>query len=183
MSIDVETINARVQQWLTDVLVQVHAGGELELQSALASMRRAWTRAIAARTDRIKAVTEAQVLEVTTLVPFALELPIHTFSEANLHVHHMERHKLSGDQRPVVAMAMRSHARRRGFRAQLPCMIRLTRLAPDLLDVGDNLEMSMKHVRDGVADWLGVNDRTPSVRWEIRQERQRKPGVRIEVVL
>ncbi len=182
MAIDVESINARAQQCFIEVRDSL-PDGEHELRLGLASMRRTWSRALAARAERITAVTEAQVLEVTTSVPFALELPIHTFSEANLHVHHMERYKLSGDQRPIVAMAMRSHTRRRGFRAQLPCVIRLTRLAPDLLDVGDNLEMSMKHVRDGVADWLGVNDRTPSVRWEIRQEQQRKAGVRIEVLL
>lgn len=46
----------------------------------------------------------------------------------------------------------------------------LTRIAPRELD-GDNLQSSLKACRDGVADWLGVDDRDPRVTWSYAQRR------------
>jgi hypothetical protein len=46
--------------------------------------------------------------------------------------------------------------------------VTLTRISPRELD-DDNLASAMKHVRDGVADALGVDDRDPRVRWRCAQ--------------
>lgn len=48
--------------------------------------------------------------------------------------------------------------------------ITLTRVAPRKLD-DDNLASGFKAVRDGVADWLGIDDGSPRIRWEYDQEK------------
>lgn len=63
----------------------------------------------------------------------------------------------------------------------LPCVVTLTRVAPRMLD-DDNLRQAMKAIRDGIADWLGVDDRSPLIRWEYGQEKASKyHAVRVEV--
>lgn len=62
--------------------------------------------------------------------------------------------------------------------------VTLTRIAPRELDC-DNLAGSGKHVRDGIADALGIDDRDPRVKW-LYAQRKGKPNeyachVRIEV--
>jgi hypothetical protein len=47
---------------------------------------------------------------------------------------------------------------------QLPVTVTLTRLGGKRLD-DDNLARSMKAVRDVVAEWLGVDDADPRIRW------------------
>lgn len=63
----------------------------------------------------------------------------------------------------------------------LPLRITLTRIAPDTLD-GDNLWGGLKHVRDGVADALKIDDReSPMLSWDCAQEKgkPREYGLRI----
>ena len=55
----------------------------------------------------------------------------------------------------------------------LPCVVTLTRMSPRLLD-DDNLRQAMKATRDGIADWLGVDDRSPLIRWEYDQKQASK---------
>ncbi len=57
-------------------------------------------------------------------------------------------------------------------------VVRLTRVAPRQLD-SDNLQGALKHVRDGVADWLRIDDATPLVAWQYAQEKG-EPSVRVE---
>ena len=63
-----------------------------------------------------------------------------------------------------------------------PVRITMTRIAPRTLD-DDNLASGFKATRDGVADWLGVDDGHPSLSWVCRQEKglAKFYGVRIEV--
>ena len=49
-----------------------------------------------------------------------------------------------------------------------PCVITITRIGPRKLD-SDNLAGSAKHVRDGVADWLGIDDGDERLTWEYAQ--------------
>jgi len=51
-----------------------------------------------------------------------------------------------------------------------PLTITLTRCAPRTLD-DDNAVYSMKSVRDGVADFLKINDRDPRVTWKVEQRK------------
>jgi hypothetical protein len=51
-------------------------------------------------------------------------------------------------------------------------------VAPRALD-GDNLQSAFKAVRDGVADWLGVDDGHKNLDW---QYYQRKDGPKVYAV-
>jgi hypothetical protein len=67
-------------------------------------------------------------------------------------------------------------------RPSLPCVIRITRLAPGNGLDDDNLQGACKAVRDAVAKWIGVDDReVGAVRYEYAQARA-PWAVRIEVV-
>jgi hypothetical protein len=63
-----------------------------------------------------------------------------------------------------------------------PLTITITRIGPRELDT-DNLAGSAKHCRDGVADWLGVNDRSKELQWLYAQEKTGKGqyGVKIHI--
>lgn len=53
---------------------------------------------------------------------------------------------------------------------ELPRAVTLTRIAPRELDT-DNLAGGFKSVRDGVADWLGIDDKDKRVEWVYAQEK------------
>ena len=58
--------------------------------------------------------------------------------------------------------------------------IELTRLAPRRLD-SDNLAGSCKHIRDGIADWFGVDDGDARYQWAYAQEKSKEYGVRVTI--
>jgi hypothetical protein len=63
-----------------------------------------------------------------------------------------------------------------------PCLVRLTRYGPKDLDDNEALMASMKHFRDGVADWIGRDDSgTDGLRFEYRTVKAKWYGVRIEL--
>ena len=64
----------------------------------------------------------------------------------------------------------------------LPVRVTLTRVAPLALD-GDNAQASLKATRDGVADALGIDDRTPLVQWVYLQRRGKVREYAVEVVI
>jgi hypothetical protein len=49
---------------------------------------------------------------------------------------------------------------------------------------GDNLQSAFKATRDGVADWLGVDDGDPRLDWQYRQRKgaAKVYAVEIEVI-
>lgn len=101
-------------------------------------------------------------------------LPIKTVSLANEHLHWRVRHKRAKEQRTAAALAFPAGN-------QLPLTIRLTRRSPGTLD-DDNLPPSLKSIRDGIADKLGVDDRDPRVKWVYQQERTKGYAVCIEII-
>lgn len=108
-------------------------------------------------------------------------IPVRTVSEANTHEHWRRRNDRASQQRSITAAMLTTVTER----PALPCTLRLTRLtsATKLMD-SDNAIGSMKHVRDSVAEWLGVDD-GPSgpVTWDYGpQERAKYYAVRVEVV-
>lgn len=82
-------------------------------------------------------------------------------------------------QRSQVQMVLRSRLRER---PAPPLVVTITRVAPRELD-DDNLTGAAKYVRDGVADWLGVDDRTSrsGVTWRYDQRKGRTYGVDIHL--
>ncbi|HEY1088569.1 MAG TPA: hypothetical protein VGE37_12775 [Archangium sp.] len=63
-----------------------------------------------------------------------------------------------------------------------PLVVRIVRVAPNRLD-GDNLEASLKRVRDGIAKTIGIDDRSPAVEYVPDDERGavREYALRFEV--
>src|SRR4051812_28918892 len=97
-------------------------------------------------------------------------LPLRTVSEANHSGKLREKMKRKREQRMVARGLLLAHK----SKLRLPARVRLVRIAPGAgLDPGDNLPMSLKAVRDGVADMFDVDDRDPRYDWQYGQERGR----------
>lgn len=111
--------------------------------------------------------------------------PFRTISEANTsqREHWAAKHKRAKGQRSTVYRWLRHLLP--ALPPPFPLRVTLTRIAPRLLDSG-NLEPSVKHVQDGVADYLcGAygqgEDRQPGLTWQYAQRRgqPREYGVTI----
>jgi hypothetical protein len=121
-------------------------------------------------------------------------VPVRTVSELNRHEHWRLRQKRAKGQHLAVRDGMLSSALNR-YEAWsrmgrgstetprlllLPLHVHLTRLATRKLDT-DNLAGALKHVRDAVAKFLGVDDGDESkVTWSVGQEPQKGYAVRVE---
>lgn len=103
-----------------------------------------------------------------------IPLPLRIVSVANLREHWHTRAARSKLHRTTTAALLRAHKP-----PPLPITVVLTRVAARSLD-SDNLASAFKAVRDGVADWLGVNDNDPRVTWEYGQRKESK-SARAEV--
>lgn len=113
----------------------------------------------------------------------SVTIPIRTVSEANAHEHWRVRQRRAKQQRETARIVLANVVSSAPTRyAGLPLIVTLTRIAPRALD-SDNLSGSQKHIRDGVADWLGIDDRDPRIEWRYAQERgaPKTYAVRIEV--
>lgn len=100
-------------------------------------------------------------------------IPIKTVSTMNVREHWAVRAKRSKSQREATHWACKSLER-----VEPPLIITLTRIGSRKLD-SDNLAASFKAIRDGVADWLGVDDGDERLTWIYAQEKG-KYAVRIE---
>lgn len=106
-----------------------------------------------------------------------IKLPLRLVSELNQREHWTVRKKRAGQQRPLVRLML---AKERLWPVELPARVTITRIAPRALD-DDNAAGSAKHVRDGVADALGVDDRTNLVVWEVQQRRGKPKEYAVEI--
>ncbi len=113
-----------------------------------------------------------------------------TVSEANRasHEHWRARHRRAGSQRDQAYWLTVQALQARGpIPAGAHMAVRLTRFARGSVRAGryglddDNLVSSMKHLRDGIARALRVDDRDPRVRWFYDQQRNAAPFVLVEV--
>lgn len=62
----------------------------------------------------------------------------------------------------------------------MPATVTITRIGKRKLD-SDNLAISAKHVRDGIADAYGVDDGSDLYTWNYAQEIGKDYAVRIEI--
>lgn len=92
-----------------------------------------------------------------------LEVPMALPSRGNItHAHWSGRSRLVKKQRKALRGALLFHT----APAQGPLTIRLTRVAPRVLDKKDNNPIAMKAVRDQISEWLGYKDDDhPDLRW------------------
>lgn len=98
-----------------------------------------------------------------------VSLPIRIYSEANGREHWRQVAKRKQGQRMVARDVLQQHAR--PIDPASVC-ITLTRVAPRVLD-DDNLASGFKAVRDGVADWLGIDDGSERLTWRYEQRKER----------
>ena len=107
-------------------------------------------------------------------------IPVRTKSELNMHEHWRARQKRAKDQRTgarLCALAVIGNEV-----TTLPKIITLTRIAPGKLD-SDNLAGSCKHVRDGIADAIGMDDGDERLTWLYAQRRGAKGEYSVDVVI
>ena len=97
-------------------------------------------------------------------------LPIRIHSEANGRQHWRKVAERKRNQRMVARLVMQQHARPM---SPVAVRITLTRVAPRVLD-DDNLASGFKAVRDGIADWLGIDDGSPLLTWRYEQRKERR---------
>lgn len=111
--------------------------------------------------------------------PIKVTIPIHTVNELNAHEFWRERHKRAKRQHAAVAMLINPRC---AALPALPVIVKLTRVAPRLMDEGDGLPASMKFVRDAVAKLYGVGDspRDP-IKWEYAQRKSKEYAVEIHI--
>ena len=95
--------------------------------------------------------------------PHTFELPITAVSEANRRDHWATK------ARRVKLHRNTAYALCPAF--PLPCVVTLTRVAPRMIDQHDNLPASLKACVDGIAQRLGVDDRSPLVVWRYGQKK------------
>jgi len=96
-----------------------------------------------------------------------VEIPgLRLVSEANERGAWFAGAKRAADQRRVVGLVLRPRRP-----PPLPCIVRIVRVAPCALDVGDNLSRAAKAVRDEIAAWLGTDDRDARITWHVGQEK------------
>jgi crossover junction endodeoxyribonuclease RusA len=109
-------------------------------------------------------------------------LPLRTVSEANTHGHWRTKAKRVKMQRTTARMMLTLD--KRWCAKQNHFDVRLTRIAPKKLD-SDNLAISNKAIRDGIADAIGIDDGSSKFSWEYRQEtgRPKEYAVKVEITI
>ena len=108
-----------------------------------------------------------------------IEIPMKVISEANSHEHWRYRQRRAKTQRYSTSWNLYCELGDRPV-SLLPCRVTLTRLSPRKLDT-DGLVSAFKAVRDGVADWAGVDDGDERWDWQYKQEKSKEYGIRIEI--
>jgi len=97
-----------------------------------------------------------------------VELPIDTKSEANSRDHWSVKAKRAAKQRRDAKYLCAINLK--GFKAPHDSTLRvqLVRIAGRKLD-DDNLRSALKAVRDGIADYLKIDDGSDKIKWEYEQ--------------
>ena len=95
----------------------------------------------------------------------------------NSREHWAAKHRRAKKERSTVYLKLRA----KGSPPRLPVTVVMWRQAPRLLD-SDNAVAAMKSIRDGVADWLGIDDRDDRVTWRVEQRKSTEfPGTSVHI--
>ncbi len=111
-------------------------------------------------------------------------IPIRTVSEGNCFETWQKKHARHKKQKTAIALTMHPYA----ASIALPVRVILKRFAPRFLDVGDNLPMSMKYIRDSVASMLtgdfrpGRADGDARISWHYDQEKSKEYYIKIYIL-
>lgn len=112
------------------------------------------------------------------MTPIRITFPLHTTTESNAKGHWRTKARRARTQRNGTQLVVAAYLRGRNVAG--PMVVTFTRVSARALD-DDNLSSAFKHVRDGVADALGIDDRDPRVSW--RYEQRRGVGYGVEIVI
>ena len=109
-------------------------------------------------------------------------LPLRTVSGANIREHWAAKAKRAKLHRTTARMMLSLD--KKWCAKQNHFSVKLTRIAPKRLD-SDNLAISAKNIRDGIADAIGIDDGSDKFSWEYRQEsgRPKEYAVRVEITI
>lgn len=107
----------------------------------------------------------------------------HLPSRPNLRGHWRKTASLTKAQRRDAWLAFQAAHPGAHLNLRPPITITMCRVSARKLD-DDNLAGAFKAVRDGVADWLGIDDGSPLLRWVCEQRRGAvgERAVTIEIV-
>lgn len=108
------------------------------------------------------------------------EIPVRAVSEANLRECWQARRRRAKAQREVAYYHTVNEMACAHNRPRLPMAITLTRIGKRRLD-SDNLARSLKAVRDGIADALGVDDGDERIEWRYAQRVGKDYAVEVEI--
>lgn len=110
------------------------------------------------------------------------KIPVYTVSEANCSEHWTKKKKRHESQKKWIKLSFWNS---QNFIFKLPCIIKMTRKGKKVLD-DDNLPVSMKYIRDAIADHLfpgqapGQADNDKRIKWEYDQIKSKEIGVIVE---
>lgn len=101
-----------------------------------------------------------------------ITLPLRTVSTANKREHWSKRAKRAKQERMVAKLKTPAGL-------QTPLTVKLTRFGPRTLD-DDNLAISFKAIRDGIADKCNCDDGNAGLSFQYAQEKSKDYAIRIE---
>jgi hypothetical protein len=111
-------------------------------------------------------------------------IPIRTVSEANCSQHWTKKHKRHKKQKGIVEYLLNTQKQD----IDLPVEVILTRVAPRFLD-SDNLQSSLKYIRDSVASYLipggtdGQADSDDRIQWRYKQEKGQPKEYLVQITI
>ena len=106
-------------------------------------------------------------------------VPTKIVSEANMREHWRKVSQRKASHRSTASAWLRA---KDIHKPAPPCTITLTRVAPRVLD-DDNLASGFKAFRDGVADWLGIDDGDKRLTWRYAQRKGKPKEYAAEVLI
>lgn len=104
----------------------------------------------------------------------AIVIPTRTVSGLNVREHWRARAARVRKERETTAWGLIGKTR-----PAVPCVVVLTRVGPSNGLDDDNLRGALKGVRDEIAKWLGVDDRSSLVLWAYAQRRGKQWAVEV----
>ena len=108
----------------------------------------------------------------------SVQVAIRTYAGLNERCHWSVRAKQAKAQRAAAWWALRSrYIRPPDGRLR----ITMTRMGPTPGLDDDNLAGGLKSIRDGVADWVGMDDADPRLEWVCKQARATRWGVQVDI--
>lgn len=117
------------------------------------------------------------------MVRIAWTFPLRTVSELNSSQHWTVKSKRHKSQKIKTKTVLKKEIQD----VTLPCHIKLTRFAPQLLDAFDNLPSSLKYVVDAICELLipglaiGRADGDKRISISCYQEKARKHSIKVEI--